>query len=148
MHTISNWQNSVLRNCIDVSLRNLSCRHVWVSLFHIHSNKSAGRTCNIISRSLFGTSNLVAAFGIFFNNKFLINTKQFEISSKFYIVATLATGLLLTILTFIKTKDEESRDESATTFLTTITNEGSDEPDKEKLQQRRKSKLVTTFGSG
>ena len=109
----------------------------------IHSNKSAGRTINIISRSLFGTSNLVAAFGIFFNNKFLINTKQFEISSKFYIVATLATGLLLTILTFIKTKDEESRDESATTFLTTITNEGSDESNKEKSK-----KLVTTFGSG
>ena len=95
----------------------------------------------IISRSLFGTSNLVAAFGIFFNNKFLINTKQFEISSKFYIVATLATGLLLAILTFVKTKDEESRDESATTFLTTITNE--DESNKEKSK-----KLVTTFGSG
>ena len=143
MHIISNRKNSVLWNCIDVSLRNLSCRHVWVSLFYIHSNKLAVRTFNIISRSLFGTSNLVAAFGIFFNNKFLINTKQFEISSKFYIVATLATGLLLTILTFIKTKDEESRDESATTFLTTITNEGSDESNKEKSK-----KLVTTFGSG
>lgn len=69
-------------------------------------------------------------------------------SSKFFVVATLATGLLLTILTFIKTKDEESRDESATTFLTTITNEGSDELNEEKLKQRRKSKLVTTFGSG
>ena len=79
----------------------------------------------IISRSLFGTSNLVAAFGIFFNNKFLINTKQFEISSKFYIAATLVTGLLLTILTFIKTK-EESREES----------------------ESKKGGLVTTFGSG
>ena len=144
MHIISNWQNSVLWNCIDVSLRNLSCRHVWVSRFNIFSRKQLGGfNFHIISRSLFGTSNLVAAFGIFFNNKFLINTKQFEISSKFYIVATLATGLLLTILTFIKTKDEESRDESATTFLTTITNEGSDEQNKEKSK-----KLVTTFGSG
>jgi len=75
--------------------------------------------------SLFGTSNLVAAFGIFFNNKFLIRTKQFEISSKFYFVAALATGLLLTILTFIKTKDElnSRKNESASTSLTTITNE-------------------------
>jgi len=62
--------------------------------------------------SLFGTSNLLAAFGIFFGNKFLINTKQFELSSKFYIIATLSIGLLLSILTFLKTKNEESKDEA------------------------------------
>ena len=83
-----------------------------------------------IFRSLFGTSNLVAAFGIFFNNKFLINTKQFEISSKFYIVATLATGLLLAILTFIKSKPESVENES------------------EEFNNEKSKKLVTTFGSG
>ena len=146
MYIISNRKNSFLWNCINVSLRSLSRRHVWVGqlsvdiLLKINSTNQKARFQHLIlnSRSLFGTSNLVAAFGIFFNNKFLINTKQFEISSKFYIVATLASGLLLTILTFIKTKDE-----SATTFLTTITNEKSDESNKEKSK-----KLVTTFGSG
>ena len=69
--------------------------------------------------SLFGTSNLVAAFGVFFGNKFLINTKQFELASKFYIVATLSIGLLLSIMTFLKTKNEESKDEEKSQKLVT-----------------------------
>ena len=75
---------------------------------------------------MFGTSNLFAAFGIFFGNKFLINTKQFELSSKFYIIATLSIGLLLSILTFLKTKNEESKDES---------------------NDEKSQKLVSTYGS-
>jgi len=61
--------------------------------------------------SLFGTSNLVAAFGIFFNNQFLINTKQFEISSMGFIIATLFSGLLLSILTFRSTKEQNEAEE-------------------------------------